>query len=133
MEADDICSPRSDFMQAYTLVVGASANPERYAYKAIQMLRAHQHTVKAYGLREAWVDDVHIQTALPEGTSPDTITLYVGPDRQQTLIAPLLALKPRRIIFNPGTENPDFIRQAKQNGVKTEIACTLVLLSTGQY
>ncbi|MFM2286690.1 MAG: hypothetical protein RLZZ543_2187, partial [Bacteroidota bacterium] len=73
-----------------------------------------------------------IQTEIPN-ESIDTITLYVGPDRQTELIAPLLALSPKRIIFNPGTENPSFIEQARLVGVETEIACTLVLLSTGSY
>lgn len=116
----------------YTLVVGASTNPERYAYKAIRALRRHNIPVKAFGLREGQVDDVAIHTSLP-ADQPDTITLYVGPDRQAPLIPQLIALKPRRILFNPGTENPVFIQQAQSAGIETELACTLVLLASNQY
>lgn len=116
----------------YTLVVGASTNPERYAYKAIRALRRHNIPVKAFGLREGQVDDVAIHNSLP-ADQPDTITLYVGPDRQAPLIPQLIALKPRRILFNPGTENPVFIQQAQSAGIETELACTLVLLASNQY
>lgn len=116
----------------YTLVVGASTNPERYAYKAIRALRRQNIPVKAFGLREGQVEDVNIQTSLPQD-QPDTITLYIGPDRQDSLIPQLIALKPRRILFNPGTENPHFIQQAQSAGIETELACTLVLLASNQY
>lgn len=116
-----------------TLVVGASTNPERYAYRAIEKLRAYNHPVFAFGLKEGQVGDVTISKQLPSQTAIDTITLYVGPDRQAALIQPLLDLKPRRIIFNPGTENPSFIKQAEQAGVIAEVACTLVLLSLNEY
>ncbi len=116
-----------------TLVVGASTNPDRYAYKAIIKLRAYDYSVLAFGLKKGTVGDVEILTELPTQTAIDTITLYVGPDRQAELIQPLLDLKPRRIIFNPGTENPTFIKQAEQAGVIAEIACTLVLLSLNEY
>ena len=117
----------------YTLVVGASSNPERYAYKAIKQLNANGIPVLAFGLKNDSVDGIEIQNHLQFSTPIDTITMYVGPDRQQSLIPELLKLNPRRIIFNPGTENPSFIQQAQQKGIITEIACTLVLLSTGQY
>lgn len=117
----------------YTLVVGASSNPERYAYKAIKQLNAKGYPVLAFGLKNDSVDGIEIQTHLQFSTPIDTITMYVGPDRQQSLIPELLKLHPRRIIFNPGTENPSFIQQAQKQGIITEIACTLVLLSTDQY
>jgi predicted CoA-binding protein len=117
----------------FTLVVGASSNPERYAYKAIKQLNAHGYPVLAFGLKNDSVDGIEIQTNLHFSEPIDTITMYVGPDRQQAIIPELLKLNPRRIIFNPGTENPSFIQQAQQQGIITEIACTLVLLSTDQY
>ena len=116
-----------------TLVVGASTNPDRYAYKAITQLRANQHSVVAYGLKKGTVSDVAINTELPTPNSIDTITLYVGPERQAELIIPLLNLNPRRIIFNPGTENPLFEEKAQAAGIRTERACTLVLLATHAY
>ena len=116
-----------------TLVVGASKNPERYSYKAIRSLISNGYPVLAYGLRNEIVDGIEIQTDLNFTEAIHTITMYVGPDRQTEIIPKLLALKPQRIIFNPGTENPIFIKKANQQGIKTELACTLVLLSTGQY
>lgn len=116
-----------------TLVVGASKNPERYSYKAIRSLISNGYPVLAYGLRNEIVDGIEIQTDLNFTEAIHTITMYVGPDRQTEIIPKLLALKPQRIIFNPGTENPIFIEKANQQGIKTELACTLVLLSTGQY
>jgi predicted CoA-binding protein len=116
-----------------TLVVGASKNPERYSYKAIRSLISNGYPVLAYGLRNENVDGIAIQTDLDFKESIHTITMYVGPDRQAEIIPKLLELKPQRIIFNPGTENPIFIEKAIQQGIKTELACTLVLLSTGQY
>jgi predicted CoA-binding protein len=116
-----------------TLVVGASTNPERYAFKAITQLRVHKHAVAAFGLRAGTVEDVTIHTELPQNQQIDTVTLYVGPDRQAELIEPLLALNPRRIIFNPGTENAAFEDKARAAGIQTEQACTLVLLATNTY
>jgi hypothetical protein len=116
-----------------TLVVGASTNPERYAFKAITQLRSHDHSVLAFGLKKGTVADVAIETTLPKPNSIDTITLYIGPERQTELIQPLISLHPRRIIFNPGTENPIFEEQARAAGIHTETACTLVLLATHTY
>lgn len=116
----------------FTLVVGASTNPDRYSFKAIRALREQDIQVKAFGLKSGQVGDVSIETVLPT-SAPDTITLYVGPERQAELIPKLIALKPRRIVFNPGTENPEFVRQAQLAGIETEMACTLVLLATHQY
>lgn len=116
-----------------TLVVGASKNPERYSYKAIRSLISNGYPVLAYGLRNEYVDGIAIQTDLDFKEAIHTITMYVGSDRQAEIIPKLLELKPQRIIFNPGTENPIFIEKAIQQGIKTELVCTLVLLSTGQY
>lgn len=116
----------------FTLVVGASTNPDRYSFKAIRALREQDIQVKAFGLKSGQVGDVSIETVLPT-SAPDTITLYVGPERQAELIPKLIALKPRRIVFNPGTENPEFVRKAQLAGIETEMACTLVLLATHQY
>jgi predicted CoA-binding protein len=116
-----------------TLVIGASENPERYAYKAITQLQEHGFKVFAFGLKPGFVGNVPIQTKLPKDTDIDTVTLYVGPERQTALIPEIITLKPRRIIFNPGTENADFIKLTQQAGIKTEIACTLVLLATESY
>ena len=116
-----------------TLVLGASEKAERYSNKAIQMLREHGYPVVAIGLREGQVLDVPIMKEPPKDLSVDTVTLYLNPQNQLPHYQYLLSLNPRRIIFNPGTENPALIELANQKGIETLEACTLVLLSTGQY
>ena len=116
-----------------TLVIGASENPDRYAYKAVTMLQEHGFKLIAFGLKPGCIGNILIQTTFPKETEIDTVTLYVGPERQTALIPEIIALKPRRIIFNPGTENPDFIKLAQDADIETVIACTLVLLATESY
>ena len=116
-----------------TLVVGASENPERYSSLATKLLVAHGHPVLCIGLKEGRIDDTPIVTGEPVLIDIHTITLYVNPTAQHALIPYLFSLNPRRIIFNPGTENEAFTMVAKQKGIETMDACTLVLLNTGQY
>lgn len=116
-----------------TLVLGASEKTERYSNKAIQMLREYGYPVVAIGLRKGQVLDVPIMKEPPKDLSVDTVTLYLNPQNQLPHYQYLLSLNPRRIIFNPGTENPALIELANQKGIETLEACTLVLLSTGQY
>lgn len=117
-----------------TLVIGASTNPERYAYKAVERLSAKGHDVLPLGLKSGKIGTVEILTQAPQ-TPVDTVTLYLSPALQTDYFEYILSLHPRRIIFNPGTENPDFYAYIRQHAPETEveIACTLVLLSTGAY
>ena len=116
-----------------TLVLGASDNPARYSYLAINRLKAHQHPVVAVGKKETSVNGTTIyKDHIPE-EGVDTVTLYLNPKNQVEYYDYILSLKPKRIIFNPGTENDDLIRMAKENDIQPVIACTLVMLSTGQY
>jgi len=116
-----------------TLVIGASENPARYSNKAILKLVNHGHEVVAIGRRAGAVKEVKILTDLPEIEDLDTVTLYINPSIQTEYESYILSLKPKRIIFNPGTENPAFIQRAKKEGIITEIACTLVMLSVEAY
>ena len=116
-----------------TLVLGASLNPERYSYKAILMLRKANIQVMAFGLKHGVVGDVEIDTNLKLYTSIHTITLYLNPKRQLDFMEYILNLNPKRVIFNPGTENPVFFKLLERQNIAYEIACTLVLLSTNQY
>ena len=116
-----------------TLVIGASENPERYSYKAIKALISHQHEVVAIGLRAGEVAGVAFNSEKKTFEGIDTVTLYVGPQNQPEYYSYIIGLEPKRVIFNPGTENPEFIEQLKACGIYPEIACTLVLLATGQY
>ena len=116
-----------------TLVLGASENPTRVSYDAVRRLRAKGHEVVAVGLREANIFGVDIQKGQPVAEAVDTITLYLNPERQKEYYDYILGLQPKRIIFNPGTENFELVRMAKEKGIETEFACTLVMLSVGQY
>lgn len=116
-----------------TLVLGASEKTERYSNKAIRDLRKHGHAVKAIGLRKGQVLDVSIEKEHVTNMQVDTVTLYLNPANQRPHYEYLLELKPRRIIFNPGTENPELEKLAQGAGLETIEACTLVMLSTGQY
>ena len=116
-----------------TLVIGASENPDRYSNKAIKALVSHQHEVVAIGLRAGEVAGVAFSSERKAFDGIDTVTLYVGPQNQPEYYSYILNLKPKRVIFNPGTENPEFIAKLESAGIYPEIACTLVLLATGQY
>ena len=116
-----------------TLVVGASTNPSRYAYMAIKKLLQYNHPVVALGRREGLVDGVEIETEKLPFKDIDTITLYIGPKHQPEFYEYIVSLKPKRVIFNPGTENGEFYKVLHENNIDSEIACTLVLLSTNQY
>ncbi len=116
-----------------TLVIGASENPERYSCKAINALVQHGHEVTALGLRAGNVAGIPFEVEKKLFESIDTVTLYVGPKNQPEYYDYIIGLKPRRVIFNPGTENPEFIEKLEAAGIYPEIACTLVLLATGQY
>jgi predicted CoA-binding protein len=116
-----------------TLVMGASDNPARYSYLAINRLREEGHPVLAIGSHKATVGDVEIDTSTQNYNQVDTVTMYLNPNNQKGYYQYLLSLKPRRIIFNPGAENPELEELARKNGIKVQEACTLVLLSTGQF
>jgi predicted CoA-binding protein len=116
-----------------TLVLGASTNPERYSYKAIKMLREHNHPVVAIGVKAGSIDDVDIDLKGETPKDIDTVTLYLSPKNQVEYYDYILQSKPRRVIFNPGTENPEFEALLVANDIISEEACTLVLLSIGQY
>lgn len=122
-------------IQKTTLVIGASENPERYAYKAIQLLNHYQHSVLALGLRNGMVGTTTIvkDIATFKDQAIDTVTLYINPKLQAAQYQAILDLKPKRVIFNPGTENLEFETLLNENGILTEEACTLVMLKTGQY
>ena len=118
-----------------TLVVGASVKPERYAHRAILKLQEAGETVHAFGLRSDTVNGIEILTDQDgiQISDLDTITLYVGAKRQPPLMDWLISLKARRVIFNPGTENPEFYRRLVEAKIEVVEACTLVMLSIGNY
>lgn len=116
-----------------TLVLGATPNPNRYAYLAANRLKAKGHSIVNVGLKKGEVAGVAIERPAKIYADIDTVTLYIGPHHQPDLYQYILNTKPKRIIFNPGTENTELENLANQKGIETIEACTLVLLATGQY
>jgi predicted CoA-binding protein len=116
-----------------TLVLGASDNPGRYSYLAINRLRGKGHPVVAIGQRRVMAGDVAIETEKKPFDGVDTVTLYLNSMRQKEYYDYILSLHPKRIIFNPGAENDELFALARANGIQAMEACTLVLLSTGQF
>ncbi len=116
-----------------TVVLGASAKPEKYAFKAISMLVEKGHSVLAIGQNTGEVAGVKIYTKAIPLSKVNTVTLYLNALRQRDYYNYILEAKPKRVIFNPGTENPEFYQLLELNKIKVEVACTLVLLATNQY
>ena len=115
------------------LVIGASLKPIRYSNIAIKMLREYHHQVFAIGLREGTVNGVKIEKGMPEFKDIHTVTLYLNPQRQKEYYQYIINLKPKRVIFNPGTENQEFYTLLKNNNINIEVACTLVLLRSDMF
>lgn len=120
-------------MKNRTLVIGASENPARYANRAIKALLQKNHDVLAVGKQKGKVEDVEIKTEISTTTEIDTVTLYINSQIQEHYEDFLIELHPRRVIFNPGTENSKLQNQLEEHGIETLSACTLVLLATNQY
>lgn len=120
-------------MSKKTLVLGASLKPNRYSYYAIERLVANQHEVVAVGLKPGEVAGITVVAELLPYKNVDTVTLYLNPLRQKDYYQYIIDLRPNRVIFNPGTENPEFYALLKENAISFEASCTLVLLSTNQY
>ncbi len=116
-----------------TLVLGASGNPSRYSFLAIERLRKQGHPVVAIGNKNTRVADVQIEKEKKDFENIDTVTVYLNPLHQQEYYDYILSLKPKRIIFNPGAENDELASLAARHQIHVSEACTLVLLSTGQY
>lgn len=116
-----------------TLVLGASSNPARYSFLAVNKLREHSHPVIAIGKKKGSIADVSIELKASPISDLDTVTLYLNRDNQKNYYDFIIAQHPNRVIFNPGAENPEFEKMLEAKGIKAIEACTLVLLGTGQF
>ena len=116
-----------------TLVLGASPNPSRYSYTAVERLQAAGHETIAIGLRKGKIGMIEIETGQPSKEDIDTITLYVGAQNQPPLYPYIFSLHPKRIIFNPGAENAELARMAKEKEIETVYGCTLVMLTLNTF
>ena len=116
-----------------TVVLGASENPNRYSFLAVNSLLNHDHPVVAIGKQEGKIKNVPIHKGPVQEENVDTVTLYLNPSHQKQYYDFIFSLNPKRLIFNPGTENPELASLARNQGIQPINACTLVMLSTGQY
>ena len=116
-----------------TLVFGASLKPHRISHQVVTSLRLKNFKISAFGVEEGSIDGVQVKTNLEDLQDVDTVTLYISPKNQPHYYDAIIELNPRRVIFNPGTENPEFYNLLKANGIEAEVACTLTLLATNQY
>ncbi len=120
-------------MSKKTLVFGASLKAERYSNLAIHKLVNQNIEVCAFGLKSGKVAGINIDTSLLPYKNVHTVTLYLNPKNQKPYYNYIVSLQPKRVIFNPGTENPEFYTMLKKHAITYEVACSLVLLSTNQY
>ncbi len=120
-------------MDKPTVVIGASPNSERYSYKAVLSLQSHRQTVYAVGIHKGNIAGTIIELNKPQIENVHTVTLYVGPQNQHFWIDYIYSLNPKRIIFNPGAENKSFFSEASLKGIECVEACTLVMLSIGNF
>ena len=116
-----------------TLIIGASTNKDRYSYKVIRKLRKLNFDVYALGLYEGEIMDVKIRTQPLNFKNIHTVSIYLRSQNQFQYLNYLLKLKPKRVIFNPGSENEVLTNKLKEKKISCENSCTLVLLSTNQY
>ena len=116
-----------------TLIFGASNNPTRYSYKATELLQIKGHNVYPVGVKKGKINNIDIINDHIKPDGVDTLTLYVNAGIQADNEAYLLSINPKRVIFNPGTENPVLANKFKDQGAEVLNACTLVMLNTGQY
>ena len=120
-------------MNKRTIVIGASNNPDRYSFKAVSLLHQYGHEVFPLGIKKGAIGQIEILNDKVDLTDIDTVTMYVNPTLQQEWYFYILNVKPKRVIFNPGTENLKFQTLLEAHGIECVEACTLVLLRTGQY
>jgi uncharacterized protein len=125
------CDPLAE--KKKTLVLGASPNPVRFSYKAVKSLLRHDEDVVAVGFREGLIEEQPILTGMPPIENVHTVSIYIGSSRQTEYYDYIISLKPERVIFNPGTVNPEFMGRLKREGIEPVAECMLVLLNEGEY
>ena len=116
-----------------TVVIGASPDPTRFSYKAVKKLSEYGHPVVAIGIREGEIEGIKIINDKPNLQEVHTVTMYLSESNQNDYFDYIINLKPRRVIFNPGSENDEFAKKLQQKGIEVDENCTLVMLSTENY
>ncbi len=116
-----------------TVVLGATPDVSRFANRAVKMLKAHGHQVIPVGQKKGEIDGLPIHNDQPQLQDVDTVSLYIGSRNQSDIYDYVVSLKPRRVIFNPGTENREFEDKLKEAGIETVEHCTLVMLGSNTF
>ena len=116
-----------------TLVLGASPNPARVSHTAVHKLQSRGHEVVALGVRDGNIDGVDIQLGRPQLNDIHTVSLYLNPQRQEAYYDYILQMQPERLVFNPGTENPELMKLARDNDIEVSVGCMLVMLAVGNF
>ncbi|MBN1253221.1 MAG: CoA-binding protein [Bacteroidales bacterium] len=116
-----------------TVVIGASPNENRYSYKAVKLLSLYSHPVVPIGIRNGSINNIEIIKGFPEIKDVHTVTIYVGTDRQSEYYNYIISLNPKRVIFNPGTENPEFYKILETKNIKVVQNCSLVMLNSDLF
>ncbi|MFH0895373.1 MAG: CoA-binding protein [Bacteroidota bacterium] len=116
-----------------TIVIGASPDPSRFSYKAVKRLTEDGHPVIAIGNKEGEIEGIKILNDKPNIQDVHTVTMYLNSSNQAEYVDYIINMKPKRVIFNPGSENDAFAAQLKQKGIEVDESCTLVMLSTELY
>jgi predicted CoA-binding protein len=115
------------------VVLGASPNPDRFSNQVVRYLLKRNYPVTAVGIRQGFIGDLPIQTGMPDVRPLDTLLLYIGPRHQKDYYDYIISLQPRRVIFNPGTENLELIDLCRKNQIEVILDCSLVMLDTGRF
>ena len=115
------------------VVLGASSNHSRYSNKAVRSLLKRDHEVVPVGTKSGEIKELEIKTGKPDIPDVDTVLLYLAPNRQPEYYDYVIRLKPRRVIFNPGTHNPEFIELLKEKDIEAVEDCALIMLNSGEY
>ncbi len=116
-----------------TVVLGASPNPVRFSYKAVKSLMRHDQEVVAVGFRTGLIEEQEILVGQPPIDNVHTVSIYIGSSRQEEYYDYIFSLNPKRVIFNPGTVNPDFMGKLQHAGIEPVGGCMLVMLNEGTY
>jgi len=115
------------------LVLGAAEKPERYSCKAVKALNRNDYDVVAVGFKPGYIKEIEILTGMPAIDDVDTVLLYLGQKKQSEFYEYVIGLNPRRVIFNPGAENPEFQGLLKEKGIEVVKDCALVMINTGSF
>jgi predicted CoA-binding protein len=115
------------------VVLGASPNPDRYSHKAVKRLVRNNFKVIAIGKRQGMIENIPIIITQPALSDVHTVVIYLAPYHQGEIFDYVLSLNPKRVIFNPGTESPEFDEFLESYNIRIVHDCTLVMLATGRF